>query len=124
MILKRCRHVVSENERTVAAAGALREQDFAVVGKLMFESHRSLRDDYQVSCPELDLLVETAETVDGVFGSRMTGGGFGGCTVTLVTKDTKDTLIRASVEAYSKRFKKDPGVYTFSASSGASELTV
>jgi len=124
VILKRCRHVVSENERTVAAAGALREQDLTAVGKLMFESHRSLRDDYQVSCPELDLLVETAETVEGVFGSRMTGGGFGGCTVTLVTKDTRDALIQASVETYSKRFKKDPGVYTFSASSGASELTV
>ena len=124
VILKRCRHVVTENERTTTAARALREKNFDEVGKLMFESHRSLRDDYEVSCPELDLLVDTAQTIDGVFGSRMTGGGFGGCTVTLVNKGAKDELGRASVETYSKRFGKEPKVYTFKVANGASELTV
>ena len=123
VILRRCRHVVTENDRTVAAAGALREQDFAAVGKLMFESHRSLRVDYEVSCPELDTLVEAAATVDGVFGSRMTGGGFGGCTVTLVRKGSVEDLRLSCVEAYYARFAKEPEVYTFKVASGASELT-
>jgi galactokinase len=124
VILRRCRHVVTENDRTVAAARALREQDFEAVGKLMFESHRSLRVDYEVSCPELDTLVETAATVDGVFGSRMTGGGFGGCTVTLVRKGSVEDLRLNCVEAYFAQFGREPDVYTFKVASGASELTV
>jgi len=123
VILRRCRHVVTENDRTVAAARALREQDFAAVGKLMFESHRSLRVDYEVSCPELDTLVEAAATVDGVFGSRMTGGGFGGCTVTLVKKGSVEDLRVSCVEAYYSQFATEPEVYTFKVASGASELT-
>jgi len=123
VILRRCRHVVTENDRTVAAARALREQDFAAVGKLMFESHRSLRVDYEVSCPELDTLVEAAATVDGVFGSRMTGGGFGGCTVTLVRKGSVEDLRLSCVKAYYAQFAKEPEVYTFKVASGASELT-
>lgn len=124
VIFQRCRHVVTENDRTLSAARALRDSDFKTVGKLMFESHRSLRDDYAVSCPELDALVDTAMNVDGVYGSRMTGGGFGGCTVTLVKRESVETLRKISIAEYKSRFGKDPEVYTFSVARGASELTV
>ncbi|GAB1297075.1 Galactokinase [Apodemus speciosus] len=81
---RRARHVVSEIRRTAMAASALSRGDYRAFGRLMVESHYSLRDDYEVSCPELDQLVEAALSVPGVYGSRMTGGGFGGCTVTLL----------------------------------------
>ncbi len=80
---RRCRHVVSENERVLAAAQALEAGDLPRLGELLCASHESLRHDYEVSCPELDALVELAVSLPGVFGSRMTGGGFGGCTITL-----------------------------------------
>jgi galactokinase len=83
----RTRHVVSENQRTLDAAEALRRGDLATLGELMAESHRSLRDDYEVSCPELDRLVEIVSGVEGVIGARMTGGGFGGCIVAIVHQD-------------------------------------
>ncbi|KAK9502483.1 hypothetical protein O3M35_011255 [Rhynocoris fuscipes] len=83
VIYKRARHVVTENARTVAAADALKNNDFITFGKLMIESHNSLRDDFEVSCRELNQLVDIAISVDGVYGSRMTGAGFGGCTVSL-----------------------------------------
>ncbi len=83
VVRRRCRHVVTENERTTQAAAALAAGDLVTVGRLMNGSHASLRDDYEVSCAELDLLVETAQTQPGVLGARMTGGGFGGCTVNL-----------------------------------------
>ncbi|HKP70911.1 MAG TPA: galactokinase [Pyrinomonadaceae bacterium] len=120
----RCRHVVTENKRTIAAAAALREKDFRTVGDLMFESHRSLRDDYEVSCPELDLLVYAAAREEVVYGSRMTGGGFGGCTVTLVRQDATEELTRTISDIYSARFGRDPEVYTFKVANGASELTI
>ncbi|XP_054715032.1 galactokinase-like [Uloborus diversus] len=89
----RALHVVTEIERTVQASKALQEEDFVQFGRLMKESHYSLRDNYEVSCPELDIVVNAALECKGVFGSRMTGGGFGGCTVTLVeTESVKDTM--------------------------------
>ena len=84
---RRARHVVTEIARTVEAAEAIGRGDWPTVGRLMLASHASLRDDYQVSCEELDLLVELAAECDGVIGSRMTGGGFGGCTISLVRRD-------------------------------------
>ena len=83
--LKRARHVVTENARVVAAGEAFRKGDGVRAGELMYASHASLRDDYQVSCRELDLLVEIASKVEGVYGARMTGGGFGGCAVAIAT---------------------------------------
>uniref|UniRef100_A0A8C6JIN3 Galactokinase n=1 Tax=Melopsittacus undulatus TaxID=13146 RepID=A0A8C6JIN3_MELUD len=83
-VYRRARHVISEIARTVQAAQALQDRDYGMFGRLMVESHNSLRDDYEVSCLELDELVAAALEVDGVYGSRMTGGGFGGCTVTLL----------------------------------------
>ncbi|MFO7899557.1 MAG: galactokinase, partial [Planctomycetota bacterium] len=84
VIFRRVRHVVTENARVREAAGALREQNYLSMGVLMDASHDSLRDDYEVSCSELDTMVELAWSQRGVYGSRMTGGGFGGCTITLV----------------------------------------
>jgi galactokinase len=84
VIFRRCRHVVSENERVIDAAAALRKRDVVRFGELMYESHRSLREDFEVSCDELDLLVDIARHAPGVYGSRMTGGGLGGCTISLV----------------------------------------
>ncbi len=84
VVFRRCRHVVGENLRVQALADALRRGDLGRVGPLMAASHASLRDDFEVSCPELDLLVAIAAPLEGVYGARMTGGGFGGCTVNLV----------------------------------------
>lgn len=86
-IASRARHVTSENDRVLAAAAALRRQDLAEVGRLMSASHVSLRSDYEVSCPELDRLVELVETIPGVLGARMTGGGFGGCIVAIAQRE-------------------------------------
>lgn len=99
----RARHIVSENARTLEAAAALRAGDLALVGRLMLASHASLRDDYQVSCPEVDTLVELASAMPGVFGARMTGGGFGGCAIALATPVAADCLVRESPAAYRAR---------------------
>ena len=99
---RRARHVVSEIARTVAAADALRRGDWPAVGGLMHASHASLRDDYHVSCEELDLLVELAAEA-GVIGSRMTGGGFGGCTISLVRREALDSVIGHIGEGYHRK---------------------
>ena len=122
-IRRRCNHVVSENLRTESAADAFRRNDFAKAGELMNESHRSLRDDYEVSCAELDFLAETAANIQGVYGARMTGGGFGGCTVNLVEKTAVETLHEQSVKSYSEKFGMDPDFYIFRPADGASEVT-
>lgn len=90
----RARHCIKEDARTLATVKALEAGDYASVGKYMTQSHRSLQEDFEVSCAELDTLVDLALTVDGVYGSRMTGGGFGGCTVTLVRRGAVDALIK------------------------------
>ncbi|MEP6703900.1 MAG: galactokinase [Acidobacteriota bacterium] len=122
IIRRRCTHVVSENERTEAAADAFRRSDFALAGRLMNESHASLRTDYEVSCAELDFLADTAMTVEGVYGARMTGGGFGGCTVNLVKKSALEKLKETAVEKYSEQFGFDPDFYVFHPANGASEI--
>lgn len=100
---RRARHVASENARTVQAVAAIREQDWLQFGRLMYASHHSLASDFEVSCRELDILVGLAEEIDtdgGVFGSRMTGGGFGGCTVSLVRRANADAIIARLHAAY------------------------
>jgi galactokinase len=123
LIYRRCRHVISENQRVLAAADALqsgdRSGDMSRFGQLMYESHRSLRDDYEVSCPELDLLVETASRCEGVYGARMTGGGFGGCIVALVCSDAVERLQGKITETYKKAIGIVPDVYVCSAAQGA-----
>ncbi len=100
VVAARARHVVTENARTLAAAAALRRGDLAEFGRLMLASHKSLRDDYQVSCRELDLLVEVIGAVPGVRGVRMTGGGFGGCVVALAETDRVPQIEAALREHY------------------------
>lgn len=99
----RARHVVTEIDRCEAAAEALKAKDLVAFGKLMRQSHDSLKTDFEVSCPELDRLVELASGVEGVFGSRMTGGGFGGCTVTLLKVEVIPEVIRVINEGYEKK---------------------
>ncbi|CAG9863358.1 unnamed protein product [Phyllotreta striolata] len=117
-IIARARHVITEIRRTAEAAEMLKQSNFVKFGKLMTESHASLRDDYQVSCPELDSLVELALEVEGVLGSRMTGGGFGGCTVTLVYSKSVDNVIQNIQDKY----KGQATFYVCKPSPGASIL--
>jgi galactokinase len=118
-VYRRCRHVIRENDRVISAAAALRAGDLAHFGKLMNESHRSLRDDYEVSSPELDVLVAIASTLDGVYGTRMTGGGFGGCTITLVKSDKAENFQAKIAESYRTQTGITPDVYICSATQGA-----
>ena len=110
-VYRRARHVISENDRTLKAAEALRENRLNDFGRLMNLSHASLRDDYEVSCPELDFLAETAQNAEGVFGARMTGGGFGGCTVNLVEPDRVESFVGMIRSAYLKRFGVEAKAY-------------
>ena len=118
-ILKRALHVVSENKRTVDAAAALESGDWKAAGKLMNQSHSSMKDDYQVSCDEIDVLVSLSQAFEGVYGSRLTGGGFGGCTVTLVRKEVANGLIGYLKEEYKKRTGKECDCFVTSPSQGA-----
>lgn len=121
-IRQRCRHVVTENERTLAAAEALRNGDLEAMGKLMALSHRSLREDYEVSSPELDLLVDIASTTRGVRGARMTGGGFGGSTVNLVGRDCLDEFHETIMREYTRAINLPPAIYVSEAAGGAEEV--
>lgn len=119
LVFDRCWHVVTEIERTMKAAEALRGDDLVEFGKLMVGSHQSLSQKYEVSCPELDALVEIARSVEGVHGARMTGGGFGGCAIALVQKTAENALRSAIVDRYNGRFKRPALVYTTKAEDGA-----
>ncbi|CAN0225323.1 unnamed protein product [Ectocarpus sp. 6 AP-2014] len=122
-VFRRARHVVSENARTVTAARALTSGDYLQVGQLMLDSHRSLREDYEVSCPELDVLVELAMEVEGVFGSRLTGGGFGGCTVTLAEKGSVASLVQHLREGYLRAVGRDCSSFVTKPGFGSRSLT-
>jgi galactokinase len=118
-LLRRARHVVTENARTLAAADALERGDAARVGELMHESHESLRYLYEVSSPELDTAVEIAWATDGVVGARMTGAGFGGAAVTLVESAAVAGLEKALEEQYPRRTGKQATLYRCKAAQGA-----
>jgi len=120
--LKRARHVVSEDERVSLSAQALARGDMARFGELMVASHVSLRDDFEVSCPELDLLVETALEIPGVLGSRMTGAGFGGCTVSLVATESVAEFKSKVCSSYAKRTPYVADVITCRAGDGVKRL--
>ncbi|MGA8489923.1 MAG: galactokinase [Terriglobales bacterium] len=119
IIYKRLRHVVTENERVKMAASALQSGDMAQFGCLMADSHRSLRDDYEVSAPELDLMVELASGQDGVYGARMTGGGFGGCTINLVGSAHAEAVQQKLEQNYQARTGLKPTILICEASDGA-----
>jgi galactokinase len=124
VVRKRCRHIISENDRTLAGAEALRRGDLAAFGELMKESHLSMRDDYEISLPELDTLVEAAWQVDGCDGSRLTGAGFGGCTVSLVAVEALADFQERVGGAYERAFGRRPAIYTCSVEDGAQELRI
>ena len=120
---RRARHAVYENARTVLAFLALQRNDLGTFGKLMNASHISLRDDYEVSCPEVDLLVELAWACPGVLGSRISGGGFGGCTVSIVRDEHAEQFISDIKREYARRTGLEAQIYTVCAGDGARELT-
>jgi galactokinase len=119
MIARRARHVVTEDERVNAFVDA----DLELKGQLMVESHRSLQEDYEVSSAELDFLVDRALTIEGVYGSRMTGGGFGGCTVTMLRSDADGRFREEIARAYEAKFNVTPGIYECRPAAGAGEVS-
>ncbi len=119
---KKARHAVYENQRTVKAFNALKAGDIEAFGKYMNESHISLRDDYDVSCPEIDLLVDEAWKIPEVLGSRITGGGFGGCTVSIVKDEAIDGFKEKLSASYKKAFDMEPEFYVVSIGDGPSKL--
>jgi galactokinase len=118
-VYRRCRHVVTENQRVLEAAKALQSRDTERFGHLMYRSHASLRDDYEVSCRELDLLVDLASSSPGVYGARMTGGGFGGCTVNLLKADACDSFKDQISRAYREATGIVPEIYVCEPGQGA-----
>ena len=121
VLLRRARHAVTENARTKEAVGQLKANDLEGFGKAMSASHASLRDDYEVSCPELDVLVDLAQK-NGALGARMTGAGFGGCTVNLVPLAKLDAFRSAVTEGYFRAFGTECPVYVAQPSAGTSEV--
>lgn len=123
VIRRRCRHIVTENARTLAAAEAFKNGDLKTVGKLMQDSHRSMRDDFEISCAEIDLLVALAEKFDGAGGARMTGGGFGGCTINLVEHKRNDEFIEFISREYKKNTNRRAEIFRVQSGDGASEIS-
>ena len=120
--IRRARHAVTENQRTIQAAEALEKGDIREFGQLMNASHLSLKEDYEVSCKELDILVEEAWNIDGVLGSRMMGAGFGGCTVSIVEENAVNEFITKVGENYKERTGLTPEFYVVVTGNGASVL--
>ena len=121
IVFRRCRHVITENARVLDASAALAAEGLVQFGRLMTASHNSLRDDFEVSCDELDCLVDIANGAEGVLGSRMTGAGFGGCTVTLIHMDAIETL-RANLLYYTDRFGLNPEMFVLEGNLEAGEV--
>ena len=122
IVAKRCEYVVEENSRVLKVSEALTAGKMELVGELLYSSHYGLKEKYEVSCPELDFLVEIAEGTPGVSGSRMMGGGFGGCTINLLKTDTIELFKERADAAYTSRYGKAPKFYTVAISNGAGEL--
>lgn len=124
IINKRAKHVITENARSLEAAKALSENNLKRFGELMVESHMSLKEDYEVTGIELDTLVEVALNVDGVIGSRMTGAGFGGCTVSVVREDAIDQFEKQVISDYKEKIGYEPTIYIAGVGDGAKEIDV
>ncbi len=121
--MRRARHIVSENLRVGLFVGAAGRGDLERMGDLFFESHRSMQHDYEITCDEVDFLVDTAAGIPGCYGARMTGGGFGGCTVNLVRPDALENFRAAIGARYRERFRMDPAIFRCVPAAGASEVT-
>ena len=122
-VFRRCRHIITENRRVQLAASALERGDLPAFGTLMGEAHRSFRDDFEASCSELDILVEIASQLPGCYGARMTGGGFGGCTVNLVEESKADQFREQIHARYRATTGIDADIYLCRASAGASRIS-
>lgn len=122
-VLKRAKHAVAENQRTIKAVKALADNDVVTFGQLMNQSHISLRDDYKVSCEEVDVLVDLAWSVDGVIGSRITGGGFGGCTVSIVKNEAVDNFVKTVGDGYKEKTGIEAEFYIVDIGDGARRLS-
>jgi len=120
---QRARHVVNETHRVVEFAAAAREHDLSGMGKLFVASHRSMQYDYEITCEEIDFLVDTAIKLPGVYGARMTGGGFGGCTVNLVAPEAVGGFERELAEAYERQYGRRPAFYDCKPAAGAGAIT-
>ncbi len=116
---RRARHVISETQRVIDFAAAARANDLGEMGRLFLASHRSMQHDYEITCEEIDFLVDTAITLPGVYGARMTGGGFGGCTVNLIAPDAADTFRDSLTHAYQDKFGITPAFYDCKPAEGA-----
>ena len=123
-VLRRCRHVITEDDRVVAAVEAFHNSDLKRFGELMHQAHVSLRDDFEASCAEIDILVDLANQQPGCFGARITGGGFGGCTVNLVAADHAAAFVEAMRAGYLAATGITPEIYTSRASAGAHTITL
>jgi galactokinase len=121
-VLKRCRHIITENARTVAAADALEAGDLKTLGRLMYEAHASYRDDFEASCPEADILVELAKKEPGCIGARLTGGGFGGCTVNLVENSHAQAFSGHLHDGYRDATGIQADIYLCHASAGVHQI--
>ncbi|MCD7963181.1 MAG: galactokinase [Rikenellaceae bacterium] len=121
-VYRRCKFVIEENQRVLDACAALERGDYRIIGEKMFGSHRGLSKDYEVSCPELDYLADYAANYDGVIGSRMMGGGFGGCTINLINEANHDAFINEITEKYNRQFGRPPRVIDVVISDGARKL--
>jgi galactokinase len=121
-VQRRARHVVTEDDRVNRFVDASSRDELEIMGRLMVESHRSLQHDYEVSCAELDFLVDAALRIEGVLGSRMTGGGFGGCTVTMLREGAGVHFRDQIIQAYERQFKVTPRFYNCNPSAGAGEV--
>ena len=124
IVAKRCEHIIAENQRVLDSVQALRTGDIERFGLLMKASHESLRDLYEVSCEELDLMVEAARELEGSCGARMTGAGFGGCTVNLVKADAVEAFVGSLREAYARKTGISPELYVCEAEDGAKRLAL
>ncbi len=121
-VCKRCEHIVYENDRVIRAKELLKNNKIQEFGNLMYESHESLNKLFQVSCFKLDTIVKITENIKGVIGSKMTGAGFGGCVVSLVNKESRDTFVENVSEKYQKKFKIKPDFYICNVEDGVKEI--
>jgi len=120
---RRARHVLTENLRVLTFVAAAKRGDLAELGRLMADSHRSLRDDYEVSCPEIDFLVDAAIKINGVWGSRITGGGFGGCTINLLDPAGVENFQQTLFRQYREKCGLEPRFYKVTPACGASQIS-
>ena len=120
---KRCRHVITDSQRVVDGLALLRAGDIPAFGRLLNDAHRSYRDDFEASCAECDILAEIGQALPGCYGSRLTGGGFGGCVVSVVEADAADSFVASIKAGYLAKTRITPEVYVCSTADGASEIT-